>query len=220
MAKVTKKVLGAARGKVADVVFAKWMGIDTARSYQPFVANPRTAAQQEQRGIIAKLSELGKGLSPAVNLGLGKEAKSRNMSARNLFSKLNYAAIKASHPATDYTGLVVSRGSMFQPQLQSPFFDTPLDVEVSWDKNQFPADVNMSTSHMKVAVFNPSENATVVAEFTWADGTGHVTVPSGWNGVTVYVYAFAEYGGDDNPSYGLKTGDLSASSYVGSGTIS
>lgn len=46
-------MIGAASGKIGNIVYAVTNGIQTARVYQPEIANPRTKAQQVQRLKIA-----------------------------------------------------------------------------------------------------------------------------------------------------------------------
>lgn len=58
MAKIKQGILGGFSGKVAGVVGTSWKGRAVMKSRPLSVANPRTDAQQEQRGKFSKIAEL------------------------------------------------------------------------------------------------------------------------------------------------------------------
>lgn len=63
MARVVPGVAGTFRGKVGGIVFSKALGgVETARQYQPNVANPNSPAQQTNRIIQASAARLSAGL--------------------------------------------------------------------------------------------------------------------------------------------------------------
>jgi hypothetical protein len=59
MAVIKRGILGGMSGKVANVVGGTWKGVDYIRSLPLSVANPNTAAQQEQRGKFGGIVSLG-----------------------------------------------------------------------------------------------------------------------------------------------------------------
>lgn len=225
MAKLTKKVLGFGRGKVADVVFAKFRSETIARGYQPNVRNPRTDAQVVNRMRFGEAADLAQGLFKAVNKGFARATSGTNLSPRNLFTRevLKGNTITASLPDTitvDFSKIKVAQGSLSQPAVASPTFDDPLTVEVRYTPT---VETDSDDTYFVVAVYNRDDNKAIVRAFKEADIVNHtvtVTVPSMWNGVKVHVYAWLSYQGDDQPGEGLFKGDVCDSVYAGQGNIS
>lgn len=95
MAKIKQGILGGFSGKVANVVGTSWKGRAVMKSQPLSVANPRTEAQQEQRGKFSKIAELASAVltqfvQPVENPISG------NISGYNLFCKDNKGAFNAS----------------------------------------------------------------------------------------------------------------------------
>ena len=94
MAKIKQGILGGFSGKVANVVGTSWKGRAVMKSQPLSVANPRTEAQQEQRGKFSKIAELASTIltqfvQPVENPISG------NISGYNLFCKDNKSAFSA-----------------------------------------------------------------------------------------------------------------------------
>lgn len=94
MAKIKQGILGGFSGKVANVVGTSWKGRAVMKSQPLSVANPRTEAQQEQRGKFSKIAELASAVltqfvQPVENPISG------NISGYNLFCKDNKEAFSA-----------------------------------------------------------------------------------------------------------------------------
>ena len=95
MAKIKQGILGGFSGKVANVVGTSWKGRAVMKSQPLSVANPRTEAQQEQRGKFSKIAELASAIltqfvQPVENPISG------DISGYNLFCKDNKEAFNAS----------------------------------------------------------------------------------------------------------------------------
>ena len=95
MAKIKQGILGGFSGKVANVVGTSWKGRAVMKSQPLSVANPKTEAQQEQRGKFSKIAELASAVltqfvQPVENPISG------NISGYNLFCKDNKAAFDAN----------------------------------------------------------------------------------------------------------------------------
>lgn len=95
MAKIKQGILGGFSGKVANVVGTSWKGRAVMKSQPLSVANPKTEAQQEQRGKFSKIAELASAIltqfvQPVENPISG------NISGYNLFCKDNKTAFNAS----------------------------------------------------------------------------------------------------------------------------
>lgn len=76
MAKVVG-LIGGTSGKVGNVVYAVSNGVQTARIYQPIVANPKTTAQILQRAKANLVGQLSSMVSKACIVGLGGNARER-----------------------------------------------------------------------------------------------------------------------------------------------
>lgn len=95
MAKIKQGILGGFSGKVANVVGTSWKGRAVMKSQPLSVANPKTEAQQEQRGKFSKVAELASAVltqfvQPVENPISG------DISGYNLFCKDNKQAFNAS----------------------------------------------------------------------------------------------------------------------------
>ena len=95
MAKIKQGILGGFSGKVANVVGTSWKGRAVMKSQPLSVANPKTEAQQEQRGKFSKIAELASAVltqfvQPVENPISG------DISGYNLFCKDNKGAFDAS----------------------------------------------------------------------------------------------------------------------------
>ena len=94
MAKIKQGILGGFSGKVANVVGTSWKGRAVMKSQPLSVANPKTEAQQEQRGKFSKIAELASAIltqfvQPVENPISG------DISGYNLFCKDNKGAFDA-----------------------------------------------------------------------------------------------------------------------------
>lgn len=74
-------------GKLADTVMSVRNGEQIARKYQPVVYNPSTPAQVAQRAKLKLLSQLSAVMAPVIAI-----RRKGNVSARNLFTKVNFGA--------------------------------------------------------------------------------------------------------------------------------
>lgn len=221
MAKISKKILGFSRGKVADVVFAKFRTETIARGYQPNVRNPRTESQQEQRARFATASGLAKGMVRGIYRGLASVAAGTKMSPRNVFMKLNCKPgtidVSGDSVTIEYTEIALSQGNFETPLCGSPLFDAPNTVEYSVTNNmEIASNVDVVTT-----VYCPEFDASVVSEVNLqtSHGTIQVSVPASWGGVKVHVYSWLKYTGANSVEDGLYTGVVSETVYVGNGTI-
>lgn len=221
MAKVNKKVLGFSRGKVADVVFAKFRTVTIARGYQPQVRNPRTEKQTLQRARFTAFTLLAKGLVAGIYAGLGSLAQGTKMSPRNLFGKLNlntevFTGLTPDNMTVDYSKVILSKGGFEVPTFGTISTDTPLTVEFSVTS---PIMADADDTAVVGVVYCPEFNQAIVSEADSDVGSMEITVPASWNGVKVNVWGFFKYNGATDVEQGLYKGMKSNSVYVGDGTI-
>lgn len=89
-------ILGKMTGKVGNIVVTSVGGEVIGREYNPNVANPNTSAQQNTRGKFKLASQLSASMAPVIAI-----KKEGNVSARNLFVKENFPAIRYSQGVAD-----------------------------------------------------------------------------------------------------------------------
>lgn len=83
-------------GKLADTVMSVRNGEQLARKYQPVVFNPSTPAQIAQRAKMKLLSQLSAVMAPVIAI-----PREGSVSARNLFTKINFPATTYKDSAAD-----------------------------------------------------------------------------------------------------------------------
>ena len=220
MGKVTKKILGATRGKVGDVVFRKFRQMNVDSAYQPTPANPRTEAQMIQRAIFGEMSRMAHATAQGINIGLSWRAKGSNLSPRNWFLRLNKENFSSTNPATvevAYQELIFSTGDRIEADFGNLDLDNPLEVGISWSVESNAVDTN---AELHFIVYSPDAKQAVVSEATKLSANSKtVTVPSHWNALKVYVYG-VEVAVDDHPEQGIVKGQTYRSTYIGTGNIS
>lgn len=203
------------KNKLGNVVGYRVKGEQILRAKASHVANPRTQKQVLVRARLSFISELGKMLMAAVNIGL-QGACEGMQSPRNVFSKLNYDSITGSTPeslAINYEGLQVAKGGLYGVQFGTLDMSSAGEVAVPIENGNTFAP-NDSRDNVIVAVFCPDRNACVVSngEEVRTDESVLVSVPSQWTGLRVHVYGFVR--GFVDPK------EVSNSAYIGTGTIS
>lgn len=83
-------------GKVGNIVLTSVGGKVVGREYNPNVANPNTKPQQNTRSKFKLASQLSATMAPVIAI-----KKEGNVSARNLFVKENFGAIRYSQGVAD-----------------------------------------------------------------------------------------------------------------------
>lgn len=89
-------ILGKMTGKVGNIVLTSVGGKVVGREYNPNVANPNTQPQQNTRSKFKLASQLSASMAPVIAI-----KKEGNVSARNLFVKENFPAIRYSQGVAD-----------------------------------------------------------------------------------------------------------------------
>lgn len=107
-------LLGQARGKVGDLVFARAFGKQVVRSKAQTVANPKTVGQNTQRAILATIAKSAAALTPIVdhswaNIAYGAE------SVRH-FRKINMGLLRQQYLAEGVNPInLTAKGGTFVP---------------------------------------------------------------------------------------------------------
>jgi hypothetical protein len=208
-----------------------WKGRNIFRAYNPFVKNPRTEKQQLQRARFGVIAKLATSMSNVVNFGFASKAGQERNLPRALFIRENMPCVHANtvdSVTVDYADLVVSRGGLDTPRFGTPQFDTPQQVDVSFNTDL----LGCATADDKIALFVycPDAKAGILSPLSGASmvkrsaGSISVDVPAYWSGMKVHVWGFA-LAGVDEPTYIDDYGGwmypqmASDSVYIGTGNI-
>lgn len=242
----TLKMTGSFAGAVG---YIDQQGRVQMRSKPEKISDANTKKQQAVRTRFLAITSLAKAFSKTA-IGLTMVAKSKKISPRNMFTKLNYGATEATVGAdtvtatTDFTLLEVSRGDNPEVSFGSPQTDDPLTVKVSFAPNSDMPGASEGDL-VYLLVYNPGDNRTIISDpvkrGSGTSQTASVKVPNGWNGETVHVWGFSqgfatEQARTEYLSYwnrkrdagaaealtemNASDTDFSNSHYIGNGTIS
>lgn len=190
-------------GKIGAFVYAKGLGGETVvRNYTAQVKNPKTLRQRTSRLRMATASQVAAMVSPAIAIGFAKAVAGMKMYARNLFVRdiINPGTgapitITDEVATVDYTKLALSKQAGIAEVLamQTPTYDEPRTVSVSWTPATISEDLGEGSLGAVIVVVNPSKKGCVVNQSLASAGTADIRVPNNWVGDTVYVYGFHKW---------------------------
>lgn len=164
MAKIKQGILGGFSGKVANVVGTSWKGRAVMKSQPLSVSNPRTEAQQEQRGKFSDIAKLASTIltqfvQPVENPISG------NISGYNLFCKDNKSAY-ASDGALVVANLVAGGGKIINiptpSQIEAGDVD---DLKLTWSNDGNESALRLTDKVYAVAI-NMDKDAIYVSAGT------------------------------------------------------
>jgi hypothetical protein len=118
MGVIKQGILGGFSGSVANVVGSSWKGIAVIKSKPLSVANPRTAAQQAQRGKFGQTVAFASAILAAIVKPLW-DRFAQGESGYNAFIKANIDAFNSDGLATP-ADLVISSGKMAATAIELP----------------------------------------------------------------------------------------------------
>ena len=112
------KVIGNLRGKgkLGGTVYSIVAGTCVTREYNPYVGNPNTVAQMNQRSKLKLLSQLAAALAPVITI-----PKSGLKSSRNLFISRNYDFVIANNGVSQivYENIQLTNGNAGLPAIEA-----------------------------------------------------------------------------------------------------
>ena len=114
MAKFTMGYMGPFSGRLGTAVGYMWNGKCCLRSYQRYVRNPRTEAQQAHRTLFKQEVQLAARMRWAVATTMTDLAREAGMTAYNVFVKANQHAfaLEDNELVVDYSSLRLSIGDV------------------------------------------------------------------------------------------------------------
>lgn len=214
MGKIGRGILGGISGKVANVVGARWRGIDYLRAKPLNVANPRTVLQVNQR---TKFSLVLRFLQPNLNfvkIGFKNYAVKKSQFNSAMSYQLNNAITGTTIDdfAIDYSLVLLSKGNL--SGALNPIFDltTSGQVQFSWDDNSNEGSA-LSTDKAMVVVYNPikGESVFITDGVSRTELSQTVIIPNSYYGDEIYMFISFK---------NLAETQLSNSIFIGSGTAS
>ena len=121
MAKFSNGFMGPFSGKLGPAVGYTWNGKWCMRSYQKFVKNPRTEAQQAHRAMFKQEVQLAARMRQVIARTMTDPARENGMTAYNLFVKINQESFAYSNDSLviDYRNLVLSFGDIAPVEAES-----------------------------------------------------------------------------------------------------
>lgn len=150
-------LIGAASGKVGNIVYAVTNGIQTARVYQPIVSNPKSALQNAQRAKGNLAGRISAFVPRTALMGLGANARIR----RGEFLRAILRAATVVQAGGVYTAkvdddaVIFSKGNIIS-SVRGPVFaagQNTLDVTLSGvSESALPAEVYASRQTRLVAM--------------------------------------------------------------------
>lgn len=107
-------IQGIAKGKVGSMVYSTVGGQMIARSYNPYVKNPNTVAQTNQRASFKLMSQIAATMAPVIAI-----PKEGLRSSRNLFVKKNSNLVSANNGVAQisYENLQLTNSSVGLPSI-------------------------------------------------------------------------------------------------------
>lgn len=206
MSKVQNPVIGAASGKMANVVFSRLNGENIMRAKPLEVRNPQTTLQQTQRQKFSLIQAVLSLLLPVVRLGFA--GYTQKMSAFAFAMKKNImTAISGNYPnqTCNFLALQLADGIIQPPQAALFARNVPGTIEIDWDPADFSAP-SQATDLVHAVVGNADGTVvdTFIACADRADGTVTLTLNSDCTAESpLYVHIFCTpanptvYGGPD-----------------------
>lgn len=112
------KVIGNLRGKgkLGGTVYSIVAGTCVTREYNPYVGNPNTVSQMNQRSKLKLLSQLAAALAPVITI-----PKDGLKSSRNLFISRNYESVLANNGVAQivYENIQLTNGNAGLPAIEA-----------------------------------------------------------------------------------------------------
>ena len=214
MGKISQGVLGGFSGKVGNVVGGSWKGIDYMRIKPASVANPRTAAQVDQRSKFSIVLNFLQPLSEFLRVGFKLYAKKMTQFNSAMSYNLNHA-VTGAYPnfSIDYPNVLVSRGQLNGAIGAAATSTNPATVDFTWVDNSGPGRSKASTTDKAMLLlYNASKGIAVYNLEGESRDTGaqSLDTPADFSGDD--VEAFMAFISEDGSQ-------VSNSVYVGSVTV-
>lgn len=174
MGKIKQGILGGVSGKVANVVGSSWKGIAYLKALPLSVANPRTAAQQLQRGKMREIVSDSRLLLASL-IQVYWNPFAQFMSGYNAYVKENIDAYNETSLNTP-ADLFASRGTLLNlPDADGNQGVGVNDIDLSWVDNSGTADA-LGTDEVHCLVLNSTADKWFFFDNAAIRSAGSITV--------------------------------------------
>ena len=188
MGVIKQGILGGFSGKVANVVGTSWKGIAVIKSLPLSVANPKTSAQQAQRGAMTSAVAAARILLAAL-ITVYWNPFAQRMSGYNAFISENIDTFTTAG-FTGFANFFSMRGSLLGVSLGSITADDSANtITVPWTDNSGTSDA-LATDEMVFVVYNETQKYWLVdaGNAVRSDATYAIPDSQMATGDTVHVY--------------------------------
>lgn len=156
MGVIKQGILGGFSGKVANVVGSSWKGIAVLKSLPLSVANPRTAAQEEQRGKMREVVNVARVLLAAIIQPFWNPF-AQAMSGYNRFVSQNIDAFDEDSLALPQN-FYSQRGSLLGVTISSVTADDSNNqIVFTWANNSGQSDA-LASDEANAVIYNATKN--------------------------------------------------------------
>lgn len=185
---ISRGILGGFKNKVANVVGSSWKGIAVIKALPLSVANPRTAAQQTQRGNFAGIVAIAKPMLSGVIKPLW-DRFAHQMSGYNAFVQANISVMDGL-VIDKPLDLVISRGTLYTPPLVSVEIISAGDAaQVTWNPSTIGQN-GQSTDVIYCVLIDIANSKVLAAKAIGERADGTTTVDAVGGPVTATTRAY------------------------------
>ncbi len=179
MGVINRGILGGFSGRVANVVGGSWKGIAYMRALPLSVANPNTAAQQDQRNAFSNTVLIASTWLTAICKPLW-DRFAQKMSGFNAFIQANIEAVGENPGMMDAPqDFIISRGSLEGADIVTNVSADGSDsVTITWVDNSGTGNA-LATDEVYIAAFNGTQGTLGIYDLPQAvrsDGTATLTL--------------------------------------------
>lgn len=190
MATNEQGILGGFSGKVGTVAGGNWNGIDFMRANPTHIANPRTAAQQDQRAKVGAIIQFLSPLKAILRVGFKKQAI--KMSAFNAATSYHLShAITGTYPdyGVDYSKVMVSQGKLARALNPQIIVTDNGYIKFTWEDNSSAHSAKCDDRAI-LLVYNPKKGLveTSFGNSLRADRSQTMALPGSFAGDEVICY--------------------------------
>ncbi len=188
MGRYKKGILGNIRGKVGTVIGSRWKGIDYLRSLSGPRQGEPTEAQKQQQARFGYGVRFLQPFHPVLRIGFRTQVKKKSPLNAAL-SDFMTTALTGSYPdfQADYNRLRMAKGTMAPPSETQVTLANDL-LQFTWSTNTSSGDAKEDDTTLIVACGDNMWPSFSIGEFTRADGTATLALPSAEAGATLYCY--------------------------------
>ncbi|MGD9928729.1 MAG: DUF6266 family protein [Mangrovibacterium sp.] len=213
MGKISQGILGGFSGKVGTVIGGSWKGIDYMRSIPASVANPRTAAQVQQRTKFTTAIGFLQSMTSFLRVGFKYYAiKMTAFNAAMAYTLKNAVYGEDPEYFIVYSDALVSRGSLTGAMNGAAASTVPGQVNITWTDNSDEGTA-LAGDLANVVIYNPTKDqaVTVIGGNTRSSGAQSVTTPATFAGDEVHVYLAFQTANQSDVSNSAYLGQVVAS---------